>query len=362
MSIQYMENFQSYGDADTPSDSDLLDGTPWISLGDAVNTDRIVTNPDGTDRVFRVLGGSISGATNTARLALPSPSAVVGVGFRIYLTRLPENLLERPAVYFMNGSNQRIARLTIEPNGAMKLSRYASNYSTETQVAATSVPVIAASSWFHFELRINNSTGGMEVRREGTTIADLTVAGSGALNEATTSIIGFASVHPGSGSAPFNMYIKDLVVWDNQGSQNNSFIGPVSVTLLSVVSDVSSGWTSTGANAFSVLDETTPNDADYVSADDSPPAPVIMELSDLSGDIVAVRALQTMVRAKKSDGGDANLQVSLISGVAEDNGGNNPITTGYKYWMDISELDPATATAWSPISVNAARIKLDRTV
>jgi hypothetical protein len=157
--------------------------------------------------------------------------------------------------------------------------------------------------------------------------------------------------------------MKDLVFWDGSGSSNNSFLGPVAVYTLKVNGDVSSGWTtSTGTTQYTLLDETTPDDTDYISADTTLPAAAIFDMEDLGPDIVGVRGIQTMVRAKKSDGGDATLQVSLKSGASIDLGSTHNVTTSMKYWFDISEFDPATGSAWDPIAVNAAKLKVDRTV
>ena len=69
-----------------------------------------------------------------------------------------------------------------------------------------------------------------------------------------------------------------------------------------------------------------------------------------------------MVRARKIDGGDANLQTSLISGGDVDPSADRPITTTFTYWYDISETDPDTGNAWTPASFDAANVEIDRTL
>ena len=68
------------------------------------------------------------------------------------------------------------------------------------------------------------------------------------------------------------------------------------------------------------------------------------------------------MRARKSDGGDGNIQTGLISGGAEVDGSNRPITTAFTYYEDVFEIDPANAAPWTPASADAATFKINRTV
>lgn len=112
-------------------------------------------------------------------------------------------------------------------------------------------------------------------------------------------------------------------------------------------------------------DDTMPlgaTDNSFIAADSTPPAASTFNMTNLDAEVVTVKGLMTFCRAYKTDGGTANLQVSLVSGASTDNGADRPVTTTPTTWMDISELDPATAAAWTPIAVNAVKLKIDRTV
>ena len=63
----------------------------------------------------------------------------------------------------------------------------------------------------------------------------------------------------------------------------------------------------------------------------------------------------------KTDGGAATVQMSMRSNGSDDAGADNAITTAATYWYDISEIDPDTATAWTPTSVNNSLLVVDRT-
>ena len=338
MAIQFMDNFQSYG----TSLSYMLDGLPYAQ----VSSSALVADPDGVSS-GRVLVYAVM------RVALPNVTSKVGAAFRCWMSQLPAGPTNRFSVaLFTDPGNSVIrANFIVEPNGAMTIQDAAG-----TIVATTTNPVVAPQSWFHYECMVDTSTGDYELRIEGITI----LTGTSALLVAST--IGNIRFF-GSGVGGPTPYLKDLIIWDGTGTVNNNFMGTVSVYTLALNSDVSSDWTpSTGTSDYQLLDETTPNDADYISAGIAVPYSSVMGMSDLASDVVAVRGLQTMVRASKSDGGDATLVVGVKSATNTDTGANHAVTTAKKYWFDISELDPDTGALWDPLAVNAANLVIDRTV
>lgn len=359
MSIQWMDNFGSYGLGryDSAAGQNFQDGTPVASIatGGSVGT-FLVVNPDGmgTDTVL---------FTGTqVRYTCPTPVATLGVAARFWLSSLPSDNNGRCALFDMRTpANDYMYKVIVEPNGAVSV-----YYSTVQNVGAvsgalatTGIPAIFANSWVHFEFKVDITTGDFELRREGSILLTGTHGSPPGGTIGNFAFSGYGvTVTDGR---PY--YVKDMIMWDTTGSQNNNFVGPCAVFRLPVDSDVSSGWAkSTGSSDYELLDESPPNDADYISAEDSPlPAPSIMGFANLPDYIVGVRALQTMVRAWKTDGGDANLQVSLISEGDEDAGADRNVSTTPTYWWDISELSPDTAAPWNPIEVNNATIKINRT-
>ena len=350
MSIQFMDNFQCYGSSTT----NMLDGLPW-----SVITGSLATDPDPTasGRVLRLSSSNSNSNITDTRLSLPSHTDVVGVGFRYFMNNLPVGSGYRSSILaYRDFYNEKIYDWLIETNGALSL------YDTKsgaTLIATTGNPVIMPKSWFHFEFRVDLATGTYEARIEGVTV----LSGTGLTHLEDVYSLGFTSRQNLFTNDSAQNYMKDFLVWDGSGSNNNSFAGPVGIFLLRVDGDVSSGWSrSSGSTDFGLLNETTPDDASYIYAGDAPPSASIMTLENLPADIVAVRALQTVARSKKSDGGEARLQISLLSNGDEDLGADHSITTAFKYWWDISELDPDTGTLWNPIAVNSATIKVNRTI
>lgn len=104
-------------------------------------------------------------------------------------------------------------------------------------------------------------------------------------------------------------------------------------------------------------------DGSYLSASDTATTPMSFEFDNLPDDVTSVRGLIMVSRHKKSDGGDANIQMALSpNGTDWDSGADRPITTAFQYDFDVSEASPDTALAWTPIEVNNLKGRIDRTV
>jgi len=353
-----MDNFSIYGEDETI----MLQGTAWS----AVSMSTLLNDPDG------VSGGKVFQIKNSTSfqpsLIVPTATDVINVAFRWYVSTQPENSSRCPDVEFRDVDNsvRYIVRQTVV--GGLELVRTdgAGSVIDNIELAgfttvATSGAVLSNAVWNHVEVSLNRTTGVYTIWVEGVSVLNGTDVSPATGN---TSIVAFRENWlPSAGSSNANIYIKDLVISDNNGSVNNAQIGSVQVVTLSPNGDVSSGWTrSSGSTDYELVDELTPDDANYIEAGSTLPAASIMTLSNLPPDIVGIRALQTMVRALKTDGGDATLKVSLVSGVDEDAGATHAVPTSAQYEWDISEFDPATAALWTPIAVDAVNIKIDRTL
>ena len=354
--IQWMDNFGSYG-IGLAVENGMLDGLPYAQFsGSGSGRPRTAVNPDGISSDTVLFCGTAT------RLAVPTPEDQIGIAARIWLPNIPDSNNTRCALFdYRTPANDYRYKVIVEPNGALSV-----YYSTvqdpgtpSAALATTVVPAIFPQSWVHFEFTVDFVTGEFELRREGSMI--LSGTHNSPPGETCGNILLNAAGASNTGNTAF--YCKDLILWDTTGSQNNDFVGPCAVYRLAVNEDISSGWTpSSGSSDYELLDESPPNDSDYITAEDSPlPSPSIMGFQNLPDYIVGVRALMSLVRAWKTDGGDANLQVSLISEGDLDTGGDRNISTTPTYWWDISELSPDTGQAWNPIEVNNAEVQINRT-
>lgn len=353
MSLVHADNFNYYGAATTAAQDGI-----YVQIS---GTGGFVADPDGvsSERVIWMVGGN----NGELRLALKNPTEKVGVALRAWVAGLPsnDNQLVVPAAW-KDVSNNLIAYIQIMTNGSIKFwMRNAAN-TAYTAVGDTIVPVVTANGWYHIEAAFEASTtaaGTAEVRVEGVTVIDVA-----ALDTYVGTIFQVSQIF-GTSTGGFGVshYYKDYVIWDGDGTMNNDFIGACIVAELIPDGDVTAGgWTSTGANIYGVLDNAAPDNAQYISADDTPPAFCEVTLTNLPADITSVKGLISVVRAAKVDGGDGNLQNSIRSDGDLSEGADRPITAAQLYWTDVHELDPATDSPWVPGAVDLATLVIDRTV
>lgn len=347
MSIQWMDNFQSYGSVGV-----MVEGTPYQYINGS-----IVTDPSGTTQVLQV--GQSNGNANAGDngVALPNPATAVGMAFRFYAPQMPTFSGNRMDIMqWRDISNNHLYVLTLETNGSLTI--YDGSSAT---ILGTIVPVITTGSWWHIEAMVDYATGNIKVFVEGSQVLNATIS-------VAATLIYNVGWSPRQSLNVFvaEPYMKDFIVYDKSGTINNTAgsIGPVTVYRLNLVSDVSNGWTITGGTTVSgTINATPPVDTQYISAGYGPfPAAAVTKISSLPSNIVAVRGVMTLQRVKKSDGGVASYQADLISGSSTHTGTTQNPGTSFGYQYGVVELDPATGAAWTPIAVNNVEVKLDRTV
>lgn len=354
--LQWADNFSFYGSGLSGSDN-MLDGLPYASL--ALNAaNQLPVDPDGVSdgRVLVIIGTNNNSNLEDTRMVVPTPTKALGCGIRSYRKILPPNNGKRPVLIgYRTAANVRMYDLIVEPNGA--LSVYDSALAL---IATTTVPIYTTNTWQHIEMFVDSATGEIEVRREGVPVLTATEAVPQNVN---IGIIGWTNRQNLNANSAIELYMKCLTVWDTSGTYNNDFMGTVNVIGCPVLADSSNaGWVpSTGATISGVLDETVPDDADYASAA-AAGADVEMTLTDLPADVTSVRGVVTMIRAMKTDGGDAKMVVSLKSVAAYDAGAEHAITPSATYWWDISEEDPNAVAPWTPGTLNDALLRVNRTV
>ena len=358
MSIMFADDFNGYGQGysgASPGAQFLLDGL-WADVRAG-----IVADPDAlaTGNVLKLVGGAYSGAR---RPFAPGAVGTAGVAIRMYMPSLP---YDRVGVlgFYDGGLNVQI-NANITPTGAIEIWRGSSAAgSGGTLLGATVGPVTTANAWHHYELKVvcSATVGTAEVRIDGASVLALT-----GLNTGTASQLSLDITDRRTGTALFNSgcFFKDLVCWNGSGTQNNNFLGTVSVLGMVPNADVNVNWTpSTGSTAFNLLANGPPLDGtQYLTAVTPPPAPMLVALSDLPINVTSVRAMISQIRARKADGGDGNIQASLKSAAAFVAGTDRPITTAFTYYEDVFEVDPNTAVAWTPASANAAQLRINRTI
>jgi hypothetical protein len=176
----------------------------------------------------------------------------------------------------------------------------------------------------------------------------------------------------GSGTAPWRTGViltmsgkmDDYSIQNGDGSIHNALTneGDTHWEARVVETDATGGagdlaaWTpSTGGDRGAMVDDNPPNDdTDYnessvVGNRDSHTVPNLVNL--VSGEIKAVMIL---VNAKKTDDiSTRSISTVIRQGGSTFDGAAQAVSTAYKYYWEISELDPNTAAAWTVAGFNA---------
>lgn len=351
---------------DFPSGQPGLYGTNLAYMDDGIygQIDHVVLgddpDPSITGNVPKV--GATANGDGMIRFILPSSQYTVGMGCRIYLSNIPTGAGDVPYIHqYRDPGNSVLVTVAVNPTGGLTVYR-GENFGTV--LGSTSGPVLVANSWQHVESKVfaSDTVGTVEIRVEGVVVLSLTVQNTSSSGFPIAQVAN--SNEGGSTGIVCSYYVKDLAIWDSAGSVNNDFLGSIQVHELTTNSDTSFNWAaSTGTTGYNLLDEAPPNDdTDYIYAVDPAPAASTFGLTNLPADVTSVKGIYTVVRSRKTDGGDGNLQVGLISNGDTGLGLDRPITTAYTYWADMFELDPDTSTSWSPSAVDAVTLQLNRTV
>lgn len=354
MAIQWADDFTRYGTGSggLTAMQDGLPYTNWLS--------RPVADPDPLATGSRCISIDTTGANNNPYvsnyISVPTPTAgTVGVASRYWFTGFGSGSSRQVLAAWLTVGLTGLASLIVEPTGALTIR---TGVHPGTDIASTSGPILATNSWNHVESEYNGTTGEMEVRVNGVTVLTGT---SGTLD--TIAIVS-AQTRNTTGAEGPNFYMKDFIIRDDSGATNNTWLGTVQCLRRKPVADVTlGGWLpSTGSTGFDLLAKDAVNDTTYLSADDTPPAAMQYSLADLPADTTSVRALVTVVRARKVDGGDANIQVSMISNGDAGPGADRPITTAFTYYYDVNQLSPDTGLPWTPQEFNDSTSEIDRTI
>jgi len=342
----------------------MLDGTPWTQFNGLsyLMNDPDPNVPPGSTCLRVDRGGNNNPFVNPgAVLTFPNPvNGKVWVAARVWFDAFSVSAREKLFVFASVVDPTATAYyVRREYNGGLSLVRR-DNFN-ENVLASTSGPVFTTSAWTHFSFEINPVTGAYSMRREDRVIF------SGTDPSPIGFTVGFfmATSQENTSNLGNYFYFKDFCIGNGTGTENTTHPGTVIVYDIRPDGDDGlGGWTtSSGSTGWNLLNESTPDDNGYVSAGTPVPSPSQFTLSNLPPDVSSVRGLISIVRARKTDGGDGDLQVSMTpNGINYAVGANRAITTAQTYWFDVSEISPATTVRYTPVEVNNLRLRLNRTL
>lgn len=226
-----------------------------------------------------------------------------------------------------------------------------------TLLAETAAAIWALSTWFYVELKatLHDSTGSIYVQKDGVQI--LSATGIDTKNGGTKTVFDSFRI------SGYRVSMDDIYACNAAGSVHNTFLGDCSVqTLLPSGDGNYSQWVGSDGNSVNnslLVDEPTLNTTDYVESGTSGNKDSYA-FADLSGTPSAVLGVATRMYAAKSDSGtQLARQIVRLSGTDYAEAADTALSTGYKSYGRLMELNPATSAAWSVSEVNGAEFGIE---
>lgn len=375
MALLFADGFDHYG-TDT---GNMLDGV-YADIGGTINTTTFAT---GTASFAS--GGDTGGVgEDMTRFVLSTAIDKMGICAKVYFPSLPSiNTTDVIFDFLTTTSTRAQISVFVTSTGALSFHRgqnYGLNGDTGT-VVAESDPCIIAAAWSHVEVQvyIHDTLGWIRAYVNGVKVYEIQGIDT-AYDSTKIAQVGICN-RPYYGLAPIyagGHYMDDLYTYDFVGSStvDTDFvpttdgsgvaignIGELQVMYLPPNGDTAStAWgRSSGASDFDMVDETNPNDTDYIYSTTAGDLSEF-ELTDLPPEITYVRGLMLLGRLSKADAGVAYTKFGMKSVAATSDATARPITVEPTYWKDFMNIDPNSGARWTRASLNAAKFRITRTI
>jgi len=358
MAILWMESFDYFGDDETK----MLDGL-WAELFSIGSTSPPVlstTRCRTGARSLKFPSGPGVGSRNIARRVFGGAKTEVGVGMALYLESLPTINNSLCFLRFSDAANAEQISFYVQSTGVIAA------YRGVTHLGSTPAPAITAAAWNHVETKavIHNATGAIEVRVNEVTVLNLTGIDTVSTANVETSQFSMGALEGTTVSTDW--WADDMFVWDvvTVGDNDvNDFVGDKKVfTTFPDADTAEADWTkSSGAAGYSLIDEATPDDADYITtATDGSVSE--FGLSDLPSNVAEIIAVQLTPRVLKTDAGSVLFSADIVSGAAATAADEIPITTQGTYRPFVHTKDPVSAAPLTLAEFNAVKLRVTRPI
>jgi hypothetical protein len=355
MAILWAESFDYYG----ASEAAMLNGL-WAQVDSEwdLTTARFRT---GTHALMHSPSGS-GAQQSECRRVFGGAKTTVGLAFASFLTELPSSN-DQFGIEFRDTANGKNLSIVIQSTGIITAKR--GSIQAGTDVGSTAVPAVVANAWNHIEIKAvagNSTAGAVEVRVNEVTVLNLT-----GIDTVATSNVEFSQVAWGefsSSSSSLNWYLDDIFAWDTATVGTNDvvdFIGDKKVFTAFPTSDTAEAdfLKSTGTVGYQLIDEATPDDADYIySATDTNVSE--FGLTDLPGNAAEVIAVIAVPRLLKTDAGTVFHSADIVTNGDATAAAAIPATTEATYWQFVHTKNPDTGVPWTPAEFNSSLLRITR--
>lgn len=316
----------------------------------------ITTNP--ATQTYHLRLTDTSSPPRQIRRVFGEAKQVVGFGYRFNVEELPSaEPIDDNGGYglelanFRDVANTSHCHITLGTDGAVIFRR------GNTEIGRSD-PCIAPGGYHHFEakVKIDNSTGYVEVRVNEVTVLNLT--GIDTQNSANATAAQVSVGLRGSvstGAVGFSTCdFDDFFAWDddNTDAENTivDFIGDKGVYWLPVNADTAEAdWTkSTGVTGYTLIDEIPPSGGTDYIADTTGAARSIFGVSDLPANVAELIAVMPVIMPRKEDSGSVTMRGGIVVNGQESYGPDDSPSTAYAYLRPAPKtIDPDTGVAWA---------------
>lgn len=357
--LRWCDGFEHYGALGRLTEG-VGGGAAWSQVdnppGDAGWT-LVTTNP-ATGSYHMRFFAAVSGHWEMRRV-FGQAKQVVGFGYRFSVEDLPTFDTGGAIVLadFRDVSNDSHVAILLGTDGAVIAVRGATteNNLIGGTVLGRSDPCIAAGGYHHFEakLKVDNSTGYLEVRINQVTVLNLTGIDTQNTANAAAAQVAFGQFGTGFSPVVGNWDVDDAFAWDDDATDLENtvvdFIGDKGCYWLPANADTATaGLTKTGsATSYGAIDDVPPNGTDYLSTSDTT-ARTIVGVASLPGNVSEVIAFQGIAYARKEESGGVTLRLGIVSGTEEAYGPDDDPSTEYAYLRPaVKTIDPDTGVPWA---------------
>lgn len=351
--IDDADGFDHYG----TSASFMKDGAWAEAFSAAPSTDFARTGTYSLE-----LGASVSAIAR--KVFHQGAQSVAGVALALYTLDLPNANLSMVPISFRDTGNDDQLSIVIQSTGQIAAVRGSKLAPTVLGTSDSAGLKVTANAWNHIEAWVgigDGTAGWVEVRLNGVTVLNLTDVDTQATSNAETSQ--FAILNWTTRAGQFSWYVDDVIILNDQGGVNDTFIGDKKVFTDFPDADTADvDWTpSAGSDLFAMIDEAVPDqDATYDESDTAGQA-MGVTFPNVDPSIIGIAGIVLLHKSKKTDAGLCTVQATCQSGGSEQAGTDRPMTTAYTLYADVFEVDPDTSAPWTTAAANAMALKLDRT-
>lgn len=288
------------------------------------------------------------GATSASMYKAFTGATSCTVGFALYTDVLNVDWAETTAWHIaLRSSTTEYVNILFNAVGGITAKR-------ATTELGSSVPgLFTVDNWYFIEIEtvISDTVGRVTVYVNGASVLNLTNQDT-KNGTATTvdNIIFQGGIDYNTGGGGTYWY-DDLYVTDTGTKLGESRVE----TLYPNADTAVKQWTPlTGTENYAMVDEAQcDGDTTYVYA--SSTATDNYDFGNLSDNPSAVRAVQAVTFAKKTDTATRNLYLQTVSGATTSDGPAIPLLSTYTRFNRIMETDPNTAAAWTYPDVNTVK-------